>query len=102
MLHNVSKSTVSALDFSARSRSNAQPQHLRVGAVSTSRGRCHSVIVRAEIPSPFPKKNARLVLEDGSVWRGVGFGAVGTEIGEVGTDGEGGERTQGAFANPIR
>lgn len=41
------------------------------------------MIVRAEIPSPFAKKNARLVLEDGSVWRGVGFGAVGTEIGEV-------------------
>lgn len=33
--------------------------------------------------SPFQKKNARLVLEDGSVWAATSFGATGTEIGEV-------------------
>lgn len=33
--------------------------------------------------SPFPEKNARLVLEDGSVWSGCAFGATGTALGEV-------------------
>lgn len=32
---------------------------------------------------PFKTKDARLVLEDGSVWRGHSFGAKGTEVGEV-------------------
>lgn len=32
---------------------------------------------------PWKTKDARLVLEDGSVWHGVSFGAKGTEIGEV-------------------
>lgn len=40
-------------------------------------------MVNASAANPFPKKNARLVLENGSVWRGVSFGATGTEIGEV-------------------
>jgi len=41
------------------------------------------VLVRAEVAYPFKKKDARLVLEDGSVWKGCAFGAKGTEIGEV-------------------
>jgi carbamoyl-phosphate synthase small subunit len=41
------------------------------------------VLVRAEVAYPFKKKDARLVLEDGSVWKGCSFGAKGTEIGEV-------------------
>lgn len=42
------------------------------------------VLVRASTAgSPFKKKDTRLVLEDGSVWKGVGFGAKGTQIGEV-------------------
>jgi carbamoyl-phosphate synthase small subunit len=32
---------------------------------------------------PWKEKNARLVLEDGSVWHGVAFGATGTAVGEV-------------------
>ncbi|KAK9806878.1 hypothetical protein WJX72_005945 [[Myrmecia] bisecta] len=32
---------------------------------------------------PWKKSDARLVLEDGSVWHGKSFGATGTEIGEV-------------------
>ncbi|GMH35391.1 hypothetical protein BSKO_03259 [Bryopsis sp. KO-2023] len=32
---------------------------------------------------PWKKKNARLVLEDGTIMRGVGFGATGTKVGEV-------------------
>jgi carbamoyl-phosphate synthase small subunit len=32
---------------------------------------------------PFKKKDARLVLQDGSVWHGTAFGAKGTEVGEV-------------------
>jgi carbamoyl-phosphate synthase small subunit len=43
-----------------------------------------SVIVRAAAPAkPFKEQNARLVLEDGTVFKGCGFGATGTEIGEV-------------------
>mmetsp|Transcript_28395 Transcript_28395/g.62406 ORF Transcript_28395/g.62406 Transcript_28395/m.62406 type:complete len:456 (+) Transcript_28395:140-1507(+) len=45
--------------------------------------RVASVSVRAEAAKPWKKKDARLVLEDGSVWHGVAFGAKGTEIGEV-------------------
>ena len=33
--------------------------------------------------APWKKKNARLVLEDGTVWPGVGFGAKGTHVAEV-------------------
>ena len=32
---------------------------------------------------PWKQKNARLVLEDGSVWHGVAFGATGQAVGEV-------------------
>lgn len=32
---------------------------------------------------PFKTKDCRLVLEDGSVWKGTAFGAQGTEVGEV-------------------
>lgn len=32
---------------------------------------------------PFSKRDARLVLEDGSVWLGCAFGATGTALGEV-------------------
>lgn len=39
--------------------------------------------VAASAAYPFKKKDARLVLEDGSVWSGVAFGASGTEVGEV-------------------
>ncbi|EFJ47406.1 hypothetical protein VOLCADRAFT_81499 [Volvox carteri f. nagariensis] len=53
-------------------------------AAALSGGRVRTVVVRAEAAtSPFPKKNARLVLEDGSVWHATAFGASGTEIGEV-------------------
>lgn len=46
-----------------------------------------SCTVRAEAQStptaPWKKADARLVLADGSVWRGKAFGATDTEIGEV-------------------
>ncbi|KAF8059196.1 hypothetical protein HT031_005368 [Scenedesmus sp. PABB004] len=42
-----------------------------------------SVAVAAAAAYPFKKKDARLVLEDGSVWPGTAFGATGTEVGEV-------------------
>lgn len=42
-----------------------------------------AVAVHAAAAYPFKKKDARLVLEDGSVWPGTSFGAKGTEIGEV-------------------
>jgi carbamoyl-phosphate synthase small subunit len=41
------------------------------------------VVAHAAAAYPFKKKDARLVLEDGSVWHGTSFGAQGTEIGEV-------------------
>ncbi|KAG2490706.1 hypothetical protein HYH03_010867 [Edaphochlamys debaryana] len=53
-------------------------------AFRSTGGRARSVAVRASASaSPFPKKDARLVLEDGSVWHATAFGARGTEIGEV-------------------
>lgn len=45
-----------------------------------------SVRCEASSPAPSPpwkQKNARLVLEDGSVWHGVAFGATGQAVGEV-------------------
>lgn len=47
------------------------------------RSRRAAVSVQAEAAYPFKPKDARLVLEDGSVWKGTSFGAKGTEIGEV-------------------
>jgi hypothetical protein len=41
------------------------------------------VVAASAAPAPWKKQDTRLVLEDGSVWRGVGFGAKGTQIGEV-------------------
>ncbi|KXZ54591.1 hypothetical protein GPECTOR_4g656 [Gonium pectorale] len=59
-------------------------QAARQAAVRASGGRVRNVVVRAAVSgSPFPKRNARLVLEDGSVWHATAFGASGTEIGEV-------------------
>ena len=55
----------------------------RVVRCRSSRRQHTSVLVRAEVAYPFKKKDARLVLEDGSVWKGCAFGAKGTEIGEV-------------------
>lgn len=58
-------------------------------AVAAARGALLSrrqVVVRASAgssASPWRTKDCRLVLEDGSVWKGVGFGATGTQIGEV-------------------
>ena len=47
-------------------------------------GRAASVLVRAAASDkPWKTRDARLVLEDGSVWTGFAFGAKGTEIGEV-------------------
>eukprot|EP00850_Spirogloea_muscicola_P000570 SM000002S05650 [mRNA] locus=s2:1379931:1383192:- [translate_table: standard] len=37
----------------------------------------------ASIERPWKTADARLVLEDGSVWKGKGFGARGTQVGEV-------------------
>lgn len=56
-------------------------------APSASRG-VVSLKVQAEASSgaaspPWKQQNARLVLEDGSVWHGSGFGATGTTIAEV-------------------
>lgn len=48
---------------------------------------CKASVTRAEANStpaaPWKKADARLVLADGSVWRGRAFGATDTEIGEV-------------------
>ena len=49
--------------------------------------RCARLELRAEATGaaspPWKPQNARLVLEDGSVWSGSSFGATGTAIGEV-------------------
>lgn len=59
---------------------NAAP--VRVSGVRASR-RCTIVRAAAASGKPWKKRDCRLVLEDGSVWRGSAFGATGTEIGEV-------------------
>jgi len=53
--------------------------------VLRSSKRQRSVLVQASggAAYPFKPKDARLVLEDGSVWKGTSFGAKGTEVGEV-------------------
>ena len=49
--------------------------------------RCARLELRAEaagaLSPPWKTQNARLVLEDGSVWSGSSFGATGTALGEV-------------------
>jgi carbamoyl-phosphate synthase small subunit len=65
----------------------SQQQHVGSGrapaaALPAGRGRALSVRASASA-SPFPKRNARLVLENGSVWHATAFGATGTEIAEV-------------------
>lgn len=56
----------------------------RRAAQLQSRAARRSVVVKAAASDkPWKTKDARLVLEDGSVWHGVSFGAKGTEIGEV-------------------
>ncbi|KAG2426313.1 hypothetical protein HXX76_013070 [Chlamydomonas incerta] len=70
--------------FAPRANGKAACQGFARSAASVSGGRARSLVVRAAASaSPFPKKNARLVLEDGSVWHATGFGATGTQIGEV-------------------
>jgi carbamoyl-phosphate synthase small subunit len=48
----------------------------------SSRRRC-AVLVRAEAAAPWKVKDTRLVLEDGTILRGSGFGASGTAVAEV-------------------
>jgi hypothetical protein len=52
-------------------------------SVASPRGRRLLAVRAASAGSPWKVKDTRLVLEDGSVWKGVGFGAKGTQIGEV-------------------
>jgi hypothetical protein len=56
---------------------------LRSRSMATGRGRRLLAVRASAAGSPWKKKDTRLVLEDGSVWNGVGFGAKGTQIGEV-------------------
>jgi carbamoyl-phosphate synthase small subunit len=55
----------------------------RNAVAATSKAVSRKQVVCRAAAGPWRKKNARLVLEDGSVFTGVGFGAKGTEIGEV-------------------
>jgi len=55
-----------------------------VQVLQSSKRQRRSVLVQASGAAyPFKKKDARLVLENGSVWHGTAFGAKGTEVGEV-------------------
>ncbi|KAL8261328.1 hypothetical protein R6Q59_025377 [Mikania micrantha] len=42
-----------------------------------------SASMGAAVPAPWKLADARLVLEDGSIWRAKSFGASGTQVGEV-------------------
>eukprot|EP00878_Enallax_costatus_P001809 GHUV01001967.1.p1 GENE.GHUV01001967.1~~GHUV01001967.1.p1 ORF type:complete len:464 (+),score=105.30 GHUV01001967.1:62-1453(+) len=55
----------------------------RVQPRSSKWSRRTSVCAQAAAAYPFKAKDCRLVLEDGSVWKGTAFGAKGTEVGEV-------------------
>lgn len=55
----------------------------RVQLRSSKWSRRTSVCAQAAAAYPFQQKDCRLVLEDGSVWKGTAFGAKGTEVGEV-------------------
>lgn len=81
---------------SIRSPSTQPKGHPGLLAPSTRRGHCLAPLSKSTLRSkhrsvceaslqdaPWKKKNVRLVLEDGSVWKGAGFGAGGTRIGEV-------------------
>ncbi|KAM1315766.1 hypothetical protein ACFX10_019317 [Malus domestica] len=57
------------------------PSNLRVFTLRRSSAASNSVPGLAE--TPWKTSDARLVLEDGSIWRAKSFGASGTQVGEV-------------------
>ena len=61
-----------------RSTANRHVQALRSRTATVTRAES-----KASTAAPWKKADARLVLADGSVWRGRAFGATDTEIGEV-------------------
>jgi hypothetical protein len=71
--HALSGSTASASSVARRA----------AGLQSKASRRRLAVLVRAEAAAPWKVKDTRLVLEDGTVLRGTGFGAKGTTVGEV-------------------
>lgn len=73
---------VAQLPLSAPSQCT-QSRSSKTGAFRSSRASRSTVVVRASADAPWHKKDCRLVLEDGSVWTGTSFGALGTEVGEV-------------------
>lgn len=67
----------------ALQQASSRQRVLSVQLPSLKPSRRSAVVAHAAAAYPFKKKDARLVLEDGSVWHGTSFGAQGTEIGEV-------------------
>ena len=72
----------------SRQQSLRLKQRVQHAFVRTTSAPRHSLSARCEASSgapspPWKQKNARLVLEDGSVWHGVAFGATGQAVGEV-------------------
>lgn len=64
--------------------SSSRPASVPLKRSASKRHRAVRVQASAgSTPYPFKTKDARLVLEDGSVWHGTSFGAKGTEVGEV-------------------
>ena len=70
--------SVSGKQLHARSNATRRVRALRLQRSATVR-----VESKTDTPAPWIKADARLVLADGSVWRGRAFGATDTEIGEV-------------------
>jgi len=78
-----SASASAALSGSAPARA-ARLAGASAGARRPARaGRRAAVAAFAETGKPWKAKDARLVLENGTVWHGVSFGAKGTQVGEV-------------------
>ncbi len=81
-------SASTSLFFSTRIRSQAfaaSPELSDKGSKDSLLVTCKAVEVGAPatVTRPWKTADCRLVLEDGSVWRGKGFGATGTQVGEV-------------------
>jgi hypothetical protein len=82
--HTAVRINASTYALCASASSSSSSLRRSVGAAGQRAATRRQVVVRASSAgSPFRKKDTRLVLEDGSVWHGFGFGAQGTQIGEV-------------------
>ena len=79
-----SAASTSSSSASASSTLRSAAPARRLSAVALPRGsRNNTAVARAASNPPWAENDARLVLEDGSVWPGVAFGARASAVGEA-------------------